>query len=62
MKPEAERLLKAAGRAWVFGAMGSWNDVGVDAALKPRYESASKVLFDALARAVLVSANSTYRR
>ncbi|MEQ1820142.1 MAG: hypothetical protein ABL871_16190 [Terricaulis sp.] len=62
MKPEAERLLKAAGRAWVFGAMGSWNDVGVDAALKPRYDSASKALFDALARAVLVSANSTYRR
>jgi hypothetical protein len=62
MKPEAERLLKAAGRAWVFGAMGSWNDVGVDAAMKPRYESASKTLFDALARAVLVSATSTYRR
>lgn len=62
MKPEAERLLKAAGRAWVFGAMGSWNDVGVDAALKPRYESASRALFDAVSRAVLVSANSTYRR
>ncbi|MBK8543112.1 MAG: hypothetical protein IPL62_05790 [Caulobacteraceae bacterium] len=62
MTPEAQRLLKAAGRAWVFGAMGSWNDVGVDAALKPRYESASKALFDALARAVLVVANSTYRR
>lgn len=62
MKPEAERLLKAAGRAWVFGAMGSWNDVGVDAALKPQYEATSKMLFDAVSRAVLVSANSTYRR
>lgn len=62
MKPEAQRLLKAAGRAWVFGAMGSWNDVGVDAALRPRYESASKALFEALSRAVLVVANSTYRR
>ncbi len=61
MKPEAQRLLKAAGRAWVFGAMGSWNDVGVDAALKPRYESASKALFSAVQRAVLVTANSTYR-
>ncbi len=61
MKPEAERLLKAAGRAWVFGAMGSWNDVGVDAAMKPRYESASKALFSAVQRAVLVTANSTYR-
>lgn len=62
MKPEAERLLKAAGRAWVFGAMGSWNDIVPDAAMKPRYESASKTLFDAVQRAVLVSANSTYRR
>ena len=61
MKPEAVRLLKAAGRAWVFGAMGSWNDVGVDAAMKPRYEAASKALFSALQRAVLVAANSTYR-
>lgn len=61
MKPEAERLLKAAGRGWVFGAMGSWNDLAPDAALKPRYESASKTLFTALSRAVLVSANSTYR-
>jgi hypothetical protein len=41
MKPEAERLLKAAGRAWVFGAMGSWNDLAPDAALKPRYDVAS---------------------
>jgi hypothetical protein len=38
MKPEAERLLKAAGRGWVFGAMGSWNDIvrrcGAEAALR----------------------------
>jgi hypothetical protein len=62
MKPEAVRLLKAAGRGWVFGAMGSWNDLGVEPALKPRYEAASKALFTALQRAVLVAANSTYRR
>lgn len=61
LRPEAERLLKAAGRGWVFGAMGSWNDVGVTPALKPRYESGSQILFSALQRAVLVVANSTYR-
>ncbi len=61
LKPEAERLLKAAGRAWVFGAMGSWNDIGVAPALQPRYDSASKTLFSALQRAVRVVANSTYR-
>lgn len=59
--PEAARLLKAAGRGWVFGAMGSWNDIAVGAELKPRYEAASKALFAALQRAVLVVANSTYR-
>lgn len=61
LRPEAERLLKAAGRGWVFGAMGSWNDVGVEPGLKRRYESASQTLFSALQRAVLVVANSTYR-
>lgn len=61
LKPEAERLLKAAGRGWVFGAMGSWNDISVDATLRPRYESASKALFSALQRSVVVIANSTYR-
>jgi len=61
LTPEATRLLTAAGRGWVFGAMGSWNDIAVDAATKPRYESASKALFDALQRAVLAVANSTYR-
>jgi hypothetical protein len=61
LSPEATRLLKAAGRAWVFGAMGSWNDVVPEAALKARYDSASQTLFTALQRAVLVVANSTYR-
>lgn len=46
----------------MFGAMGSWNDVGIDTALKPQYEATSKALFDAVSRAVLVTANSTYRR
>jgi len=61
LSPDATRLLQAAGRAWVFGAMGSWNDLTPEAALKPSYERSSKVLFGALQRAVLVVANSTYR-
>ena len=62
LKPEAVRLLQAAGGAWVFGAMGSWNDLSPDATLKPRYQQTSKDLFVALQRAVLVVANSTYGR
>lgn len=61
LKPEAERLLRAAGRAWVFGGMGSWNDMAVDPSLKAKYDETSAALFAALQRAVLVTANSTYR-
>jgi hypothetical protein len=61
LTPEATRLLQAAGRAWVFGGMGSWNDIAPEAGLKPSYERASKSLFAALQRAVLVVGNSTYR-
>jgi hypothetical protein len=60
LSPTAERVLKAAGRAWVFGAMGSWNDLVVDPEIGPRYEAASKGLFTAVQRAVLTVANSTY--
>lgn len=62
LKPDATRLLNAAGRAWVFGAMGSWNDLAPADAMKQRYEATSKALFTALQRAVIVVANSTYRR
>ncbi|MGD9979194.1 MAG: hypothetical protein AB7H66_11075 [Hyphomonadaceae bacterium] len=61
LAPDARRLLNATGKAWVFGAMGSWNDLVPEAVLKSRYEAASKTLFAALQRAVLVAANSTYR-
>lgn len=61
LTPQATRLLQAAGRAWVFGAMGSWNDIVPEASLKPSYDASSKALFAALRRAVLVVANSTYR-
>lgn len=61
LTPEAIRLLQAAGRSWVFGAMGSWNDIVPEPALAPRYEQTSKTLFAALKRAALAVANSTYR-
>ena len=41
--------------------MGSWNDIGVEDALKPRYEATSEALFLALSRAATVVANSSYR-
>jgi len=61
LAPDATRLLQAVGRAWVFGGMGSWNDIAPEPALKPAYERASKILFATLQHAALVIANSTYR-
>lgn len=58
---EATRLLQVCERAWVFGGMGSWNDTGPDAALNDAYERTSEALFQALVRALIAVANSSYR-
>jgi len=59
---EAMRLLDVAQAAWVFGGMGSWNDVGwfEDPAVVEAYQAWSDRLFAALQQAVLIAANSTY--
>lgn len=57
--PAARRLLVGAAQGWVFGAMGSWNDVVVDPSRVARYADTSEALFVALQRAVTVAANST---
>ncbi len=57
----ARRLLTASAQAWVFGAMGSWNDLGVEERLQQRYNDTSEALFLALQRAVIAAANSSFR-
>jgi hypothetical protein len=43
---EARRLVAAAVRSWVFGGMGSWNDIGFsDPALLSVYNSVSEDLY-----------------
>lgn len=58
---DARRLIAASAQAWVFGAMGSWNDLSVSEELSARYEETSEALFLALQRAVTAAANSSYR-
>lgn len=58
---DARRLFAASVQGWVFGAMGSWNDIGVEEGLSTRYEETSEALFSALQRAATAVANSTYR-
>lgn len=56
----ARRLLQASSQAFVFGGMGSWNDMVPEEALLARYNATSEALFVALQRAVIAIANSSY--
>lgn len=58
--PEALALLDAVGSAWVFGGMGSWNDIGAPDGLRDRYDRVSEALFVALCQAISAAANSTF--
>ena len=56
----ARRLVAAATRAWVFGGMGSWNDVWLESPRTRReYRRVSNILFKALLSAFAAGANSS---
>jgi hypothetical protein len=55
-----ERLLGAAQCAWVFGGMGSWNDVYFDRKERDTYDRLSERLFSLLNQAVVESANASF--
>jgi hypothetical protein len=57
---DAQSLLKAASRAWVFGGMGSWNDMGFREPVQTEYENVSDTLFDVVHEAIEVSVASTF--
>lgn len=55
----ARQLLFASCSAWVFGAMGSWNDLGFNTDEENKeYESLTESLFDKVNRAIISSVNS----
>ncbi len=51
-------VLQAVNHAWVFGGMGSWNDIGGSG---ERYDDLSERLFNALNDCISGLGNSTYR-
>lgn len=51
-------IFEACSRAWVFGGMGSWNDIGGSG---ERYDRVSQALYDTLNACVAALANSTFR-
>jgi len=57
---DAAQLWSVIGSAWVFGGMGSWNDMGFDGEDGQTYEALSDALFAQLNEAVAAVANSTW--
>lgn len=55
----AQQLLAACQAAWVFGGMGSWNDLAFEGAEQARYEQLSDGLFNLLNEGICISVNST---
>jgi hypothetical protein len=59
LPPLARCLLDACQTAWVFGGMGSWNDLGFDGADRVAYDRVSERLLAALNEAIYAGANSS---
>ena len=56
---QARRLVAMAGQAWVFGGMGSWNDVVVsEEPGRTRYGEVSEELFQAVLHGIEAAANA----
>lgn len=61
LPPTARRILSAAQIGWVFGGMGSWNDLSFEGATQERYDTLSEDLYLALNRAMATAANASAR-
>jgi len=60
--PDSRRVAAAAAQAWVFGGMGSWNDLWfADGAAQREYRELSRRLYAAVLQALLASANDGLR-
>jgi len=59
LPPAANQLLAAVQAAWVFGGMGSWNDLGFEENDQKEYEVLSEALYRLLNIAIVVAANTS---
>lgn len=55
---EAEQLFAAGLRSWVFGGMGSWNDLCFGGKTEEQYVQFSNELYDAMCQSLVVAINS----
>jgi hypothetical protein len=56
--PDAERILTAACNAWVFGGMGSWNDLSFEGNENKLYEDLSAQLYSIINESIEAAVNS----
>lgn len=56
---EAIQLLSAAQSSWVFGGMGSWNDLGFEGEDQVTYESLSEELYRTVNGAIVAATNAS---
>lgn len=59
LDPSAIRLLSACQLAWVFGGMGSWNDLAFNGAVQETYRAVSKRLYDMLTTTICSVVNQS---
>lgn len=62
LSEEAMAILHASQSAWVFGGMGSWNDMGFDGDDQKEYERVSEGLFQTVNEVIAAAANSTCKK
>jgi hypothetical protein len=55
---EARQLIQGAFASWVFGGMGSWNDMSFSGTDQAVYESLSEDLYTSLCNAIVAAVNS----
>ena len=58
--PVAVGMLDACQSGWVFGGMGSWNDMGFDGDDQVEYERVSEQLFEAIADSLSCAATASF--
>jgi len=62
LSEQAITILNACQRAWVFGGMGSWNDMMFEGEIKKEYDRVSEQLFKILNEALAAGANASFYR
>lgn len=55
---DARQLIETAFRSWVFGGMGSWNDLAFSGDDQERYSKLTKELYEAVCGAIVSGVNS----